>query len=93
MKSRIGELVRIKSTRINNILTLCVWISLLTYFVSYFVDSVNNELRNIEGKRQKLLGELAFNQQKIEDAKAELVRQEAELEKLKISVKQVNVTN
>lgn len=51
---------------------------------------MNNELRNIESKRQKLLGELAINNQKIEDAKGELVRQEAELEKLKISVKQVN---
>lgn len=50
---------------------------------------MNNELRNIEGKRQKLLSELALNQQKIEDSKAELVRQQAELEKLKISVKQV----
>lgn len=55
-----------------------------------FVDSVNNELRNIEGKRQKLLQEVGLNHKKIDDAKAELVRQEAELEKLKISVKQVN---
>lgn len=54
-----------------------------------FLDSVNNELRNIEGKRQKLLGELSLNHKKIEDAKTELIRQEAELEKLKISVKQV----
>jgi len=56
-----------------------------------FLDSVNNELRNIEGKRQKLLSELALNHKKIEDSKAELVRQEAELEKLKMSVKQVNI--
>jgi len=56
----------------------------------YFLDSVNNELRNIEGKRQKLLSELASNHKKIEDSKAELIRQETELEKLKISVKQVN---
>jgi len=32
-----------------------------------------------------------LDQKKIEDAKAELVRQEAELDKLKISVKQVNL--
>jgi len=57
----------------------------------FFLDSVNNELRNIEGKRQKLLSELASNHKKIEDSKAELTRQEAELEKLKISVKQVNI--
>jgi len=56
----------------------------------FFPDSVNNELRNIEGKRQKLLSELASNHKKIDDSKAELIRQEAELEKLKISVKQVN---
>lgn len=61
--------------------------------LTYFLGSVNNELRNIEGKRQKLLSELALNHKKIEDAKAELVRQEAELEKLKISVKQVSLTN
>lgn len=54
-----------------------------------FLDSVNNELRNIEGKRQNLLSELSLNHKKIEDAKTELIRQEAELEKLKISVKQV----
>lgn len=52
---------------------------------------MNNELRNIESKRQKLLSELALNQQKIEDSKAELVRQQTELEKLKISVKQVHI--
>jgi len=56
-----------------------------------FLDSVNNELRNIEGKRQKLLSELASNHKKIEDSKAELIRQEAELEKLKMSVKQVSL--
>lgn len=61
--------------------------------LTYFLGSVNNELRNIEGKRQKLLSELALNHKKIEDAKAELIRQEAELEKLKISVKQVSLTN
>lgn len=55
------------------------------------LDSVNNELRSIEGKRQKLLGELALSRKKIEDVKAELERQEGELEKLKISVKQVNL--
>ncbi|XP_015365982.1 PREDICTED: exostosin-3 [Diuraphis noxia] len=54
-------------------------------------NSVNNELRNIEGKRQKLLSELASNHKKIEDSKAELIRQEAELDKLKISVKQAQV--
>lgn len=59
-------------------------------FLNIFIASVNNELRNIEGKRQKLLSEITINHQKIEDAKAELVRQEVELEKLKISVKQVN---
>lgn len=57
------------------------------------LDSVNNELRSIEGKRQKLLGELALSRKKIEDVKAELERQEGELEKLKISVKQVNLTD
>lgn len=62
----------------------------LSIMNNYFVlDSVNNELRNIEGKRQKLLSELSLNHKKIEDAKIELIRQEAELEKLKISVKQV----
>lgn len=55
------------------------------------LDSVNNELRSIEGKRQKLLGELALSHRKIEDVKAELERQEGELEKLKLSVKQVNL--
>jgi len=57
------------------------------------LDSVNNELRNIESKRQKLLGDLIFNQKKIEDAKTELKRQEMELDKIKISVKQVNLIN
>lgn len=55
------------------------------------LDSVNNELRSIEGKRQKLLGELALSRRKIEDVKAELKRQEGELEKLTLSVKQVNL--
>lgn len=62
-------------------------------FHNIFIGSVNNELRNIEGKRQKLLSEITINHKKIEDAKAELVRQEVELEKLKISVKQVNNIN
>lgn len=65
----------------------------INYVLNILLDSVNNELRNIEGKRQKLLGELSLNNRKIEDAKAELVRQEAELEKLKISVKQVYFIN
>lgn len=63
------------------------------YNVIILLDSVNNELRSIEGKRQKLLGELSLSRRKIEDVKAELERQEGELEKLKLSVKQVNLTD
>lgn len=51
---------------------------------------MNNELRNIEGKRQTLLKEVGLNRKKIEDAKGDLVQYKAELEKIKISIKQVN---
>ncbi|XP_050542676.1 exostosin-3 isoform X2 [Daktulosphaira vitifoliae] len=54
-------------------------------------NSVNNELRNIEGQRQKLLSELSVIQKKIEDAKVEYLHEKSELEKLKISVKQAQV--
>jgi len=51
---------------------------------------VNNELRIIEGKRQTLLREVGLNRKKIEDAKGELLQHKVQLEKIKISIKQVN---
>lgn len=51
--------------------------------------SVGMELRDIEAKRQKLQLEIASLNQKNEEVKNEILHQQMELERLKISVQQV----
>lgn len=50
--------------------------------------SVSNELRDLESKRQKLQAEISVYNQKIEDLKVDVIRQQQELERLKLSVEQ-----
>ncbi|KAL0281347.1 UNVERIFIED_CONTAM: hypothetical protein PYX00_002359 [Menopon gallinae] len=53
--------------------------------------SVNMELRDIEAKRQKLQLEAASLTQKNDEIKAEILHQQMELERLKLSVQQAEV--
>ncbi|KAK6644670.1 hypothetical protein RUM43_000938 [Polyplax serrata] len=53
--------------------------------------SVGTELRDIEAKRQKLHLEIASLNQKNEEVKSEILHQQMELERLKISVQQAEV--
>lgn len=55
--------------------------------------SVNMELRDIEAKRQKLQLEAASLTQKNDEIKAEILHQQMELERLKLSVQQVNIVS
>lgn len=53
--------------------------------------SVSTELRDLEAKRQRLQSEVVLYAHKIESLKLELGRQQAELNKLKLSVEQAQV--
>ena len=53
--------------------------------------TVSMELRDLESKRQKLQSDIALHNQKIEELKQELSRQQTEMERLKISVEQAQV--
>lgn len=53
--------------------------------------SVSSELRDMESKRQKLLLDLQLYTKNIEQVKAELVHQQTDLNRLKISVEQAQV--
>lgn len=50
--------------------------------------SVSNELRDLEGKRQRLQRDVSSFSQKIDDLKQELLHQQTDLDRLKISVVQ-----
>ncbi|XP_055384787.1 exostosin-3 [Condylostylus longicornis] len=54
-------------------------------------STVSVELRELESRRQKLQSEIGMYNQKIEDLKQELLREQTELERLKISVEQAQV--
>lgn len=49
------------------------------------------ELRELESRRQKLQSDISQYNQKIEELKQELLREQTELERLKISVEQAQV--
>lgn len=49
------------------------------------------ELRELESRRQKLQSDIGFYNQKIEELKQDLLRQQSELDRLKISVEQAQV--
>lgn len=49
------------------------------------------ELRELESRRQKLQTDIGFYNQKIEELKQDLLRQQSELDRLKISVEQAQV--
>lgn len=53
--------------------------------------SVNNELRDLGAKRQKLQAEINSLTQKIDELKQELLHQQTDLDRLKISVEQAQV--
>lgn len=54
-----------------------------------FPGSVSIELRDLESKRQRLQLEVVGFTQRIDELKLELIHQQTELERLKISVEQV----
>nr|CAD7462930.1 unnamed protein product [Timema tahoe] len=54
--------------------------------------SVSAELRDLEAKRQRLQIEVVGFSQKIDDLKTEVIHQQTELERLKISVEQAQVS-
>ncbi|XP_046392501.1 exostosin-3 [Ischnura elegans] len=53
--------------------------------------SVSLELRDLEARRQRLQSEVVTYSQRIDELKGELLRQQTELERLKISVEQAQV--
>ena len=55
--------------------------------------SVNNELRDLESKRQKLQSEISSCGQKIEDLKNEASRKQMDLERIKLSISQAEVAH
>uniref|UniRef100_A0A1B6CK88 glucuronosyl-galactosyl-proteoglycan 4-alpha-N-acetylglucosaminyltransferase n=1 Tax=Clastoptera arizonana TaxID=38151 RepID=A0A1B6CK88_9HEMI len=55
--------------------------------------SVSTELRDLEAKRQRLLAEVTAFTHKIEQLKMDLLRQQTELDKLKLSVEQAQVAH
>jgi uncharacterized protein YlxW (UPF0749 family) len=63
---------------------LCVW-----FFLYSFPGSVSAELRDLEAKRQRLQLEVVGFTQRIDELKLEMIHQQTELERLKISVEQV----
>lgn len=54
-------------------------------------STVALELRELEAKRQKLQADISSYNAKIDDLKQELLRQQTELNRLKISVEQAQV--
>ncbi|XP_053964618.1 exostosin-3 [Anastrepha ludens] len=54
-------------------------------------NTVSVELRELESRRQKLQSDIGRYNQKIEDLKQDLLREQTELERLKISVEQAQV--
>ncbi|KAF4528806.1 hypothetical protein B566_EDAN017309 [Ephemera danica] len=54
-------------------------------------DSVSLELRDLEARRQRLQAEVSNYNQRIEELKTEMLRQQTDLERLKISVEQAQV--
>ncbi|CAO1401237.1 unnamed protein product [Diamesa serratosioi] len=54
-------------------------------------STVSTELRELEAKRQKLQSDISSYNQKIDELKQELLRQQTELNRLKISVEQAQV--
>ncbi|XP_032596857.1 exostosin-3 [Drosophila grimshawi] len=54
-------------------------------------STVSVELRELESRRQKLQSDISLYNQKIEELKQELLREQTELERLKISVEQAQV--
>lgn len=54
-------------------------------------STVSIELRELEAKRQKLQSDISLYNQKIDELKQELLRQQTELDRLKISVEQAQV--
>jgi uncharacterized protein YlxW (UPF0749 family) len=63
---------------------LCIYFSLFP-----FPGSVSAELRDLEAKRQRLQLEVVGLTQRIDELKLELIHQQTELDRLKISVEQV----
>ena len=55
--------------------------------------SVNNELRDLEAKRQKLQSEIASFGQKIEDLKMETAHKQNDLERIQLSINQAEVAH
>lgn len=54
-------------------------------------NTVSVELRDLEARRQKIQSDIAVYNQKIDELKQDMARQQAELDRLKISVEQAQV--
>jgi len=87
LKMRIEEMVRIKVSA-QEIQSDQVRIHNLPHFIQ---STVSVELRELESRRQKLQSDISQYNQKIEELKQELLREQTELERLKISVEQAQV--
>lgn len=60
-------------------------------FSYLIVGSVSSELRDLEAKRQRLQSEVSTFTHKIDQLKMDLLRQQTELDRLKLSVEQVTL--
>jgi hypothetical protein len=67
----------------------CKYLLCVSFFLFSFLGSVSVELRDLEAKRQRLQLEVVGFTQRIDELKLELIHQQTELERLKISVEQV----
>lgn len=55
----------------------------------FLTGSVSSELRDLENKRQRLQAEVATHAHRIDQLKLDLLHQQTELDRLKLSVEQV----
>lgn len=60
-------------------------------YICLFQSTVSIELRELESRRQKLQTDISIYNQKIDEIKQDLLRQQTELDRLKISVEQAQV--
>ncbi|KAH8415869.1 hypothetical protein KR222_002318, partial [Zaprionus bogoriensis] len=89
LKMRIEEMFRIKVGAVAAVAQHRYHFNM--YCWRFPQSTVSVELRELESRRQKLQSDISQYNQKIEELKQELLREQTELERLKISVEQAQV--
>lgn len=86
LKIRIDEMLHIKVN-----ICLSSFGKFYIHFVYNSQNTVSVELRELESRRQKIQSDISVYNQKIDELKQDMLRQQSELERLKISVEQAKV--